>query len=64
MVSIDRSSFNIETADILFLNIKGHHPLNSIKLGLAFNDHKISFDLSNKCLLQKTCGSALIDKFG
>jgi hypothetical protein len=28
----------------LYLNLKGHHPLNSIKLVSAFKNHKISFD--------------------
>ncbi len=60
VVSIDRPSFNIEPRIFCFQILKGHHPLNSIKLFLAFNAHKISFDLSNQRPLQKTCSSALI----
>jgi hypothetical protein len=48
MVSIETPSFNIEPVDILFLNLKGYHPLHSIKLVSAFNDHKISFEYSNQ----------------
>ncbi len=43
MVSIGRLVFNIESGDILYLNLKGRHPLNSMKLDSAFNNHKISF---------------------
>jgi hypothetical protein len=37
-----KTFFEHWTADILFLNLKGPHPLNSIKLVLAFNDHKLA----------------------
>jgi hypothetical protein len=44
VVTVDRPSFNIKPQIFYLLNLKGHHPLNSIKLVSAFNDHKISFD--------------------
>jgi hypothetical protein len=40
-----RSVFLTFNCGYLFLNLKGHHPLNSIKLVSAFNDHIISFDI-------------------
>ncbi len=47
MVSIDRPSFNIKPRIFTFLSLKGHHPSDSIKPFLAFNDHKNQLDESN-----------------
>ncbi len=50
VVSIERPSFNIEPQIFYFLNLKGHHPLNSIKLVLAltFTKSALIYQISTR----------------